>query len=103
MNRLREYLKNSLKSIQIQDEDWNRWPRPPVGSYGLRADLRQKMDASPALCFDEMEESTVPWEDYLALIQPVYHESSSKGGRPPIPFDLMLRIHVTWTPETGPG
>ena len=38
---------------------------------------------------DEME-NTVPWEAFLALIQPVPHKPSSKGGRPPIPLELML-------------
>ena len=42
---------------------------------------------------DEME-ITVPWEAFLALIKPVYHKPSSKGGRPPIPLDVMLRIHL---------
>ena len=42
---------------------------------------------------DEME-ITVPWEAFLALIEPVYHKPSSKGGRPPIPLDVMLRIHL---------
>ena len=41
---------------------------------------------------DEME-ITVPWEAFLALIKPVYHKPSSNGSRPPIPFEVMLRIH----------
>ena len=36
---------------------------------------------------DEME-ITVPWEAFLALIKPVYHKPSSKGGRPPIPLEV---------------
>ena len=39
-------------------------------------------------------EITVPWEAFLALIEPVYHKPSSKGGRPPIPLEVMLRIHL---------
>jgi transposase, IS5 family len=35
-------------------------------------------------------ENTVPWEAFLALIQPVPHKPSSKGGRPPIPLEVML-------------
>lgn len=42
---------------------------------------------------DEME-ATVPREAFLALIEPVYHKPSSKGGRPPIPLEVMLRIHL---------
>ena len=39
--------------------------------------------------FDEMK-ITVPWEAFLALIKPVNPMPSSKGGRPPIPFEVML-------------
>jgi IS5 family transposase len=42
---------------------------------------------------DEME-ATVPWEALLALIEPVDHKPSSKGGLPPIPLAVMLRIHL---------
>jgi transposase, IS5 family len=42
---------------------------------------------------DEME-ITVPWEAFLALIKPVYHKPSSKGGRPSILLEVMLRIHL---------
>ena len=42
---------------------------------------------------DEME-ATVPWEACLALIEPMYHKPSSKGGCPPIPLEVMLRIHL---------
>ncbi|WP_254958742.1 MULTISPECIES: transposase [unclassified Cyanobium] len=44
--------------------------------------------------FLEEMEITVPWEAFLALIKPVYHKPSSKGGRPPIPLEVMLRIHL---------
>jgi IS5 family transposase len=44
--------------------------------------------------FLEEMEITVPWEAFLALIEPVYHKPSSKGGRPPIPLEVMLRIHL---------
>ncbi|MGB5239907.1 MAG: transposase [Prochlorococcaceae cyanobacterium] len=30
----------------------------------------------------------------LALIEPVYHKPSSQGGRPPIPLEVMLPIHL---------
>ena len=42
---------------------------------------------------DEME-ATVPWEAFLALIEPVYHKPTSKGGRPAMPLEVMLRIHL---------
>ena len=42
---------------------------------------------------DEME-ATVPWEAFLALIEPAYCKPSRKGGRPPIPLEVKLRIHL---------
>lgn len=42
---------------------------------------------------DEME-ATLPWDAFLALISPVYHRPSAKGGRPPFPLEVMLRIHL---------
>jgi IS5 family transposase len=42
---------------------------------------------------DEME-ATMPWHAFLGLISPVYHKTSTKGGRPPFPLDVMLRIHL---------
>jgi IS5 family transposase len=41
---------------------------------------------------NEME-ATIPWDDFRALIRPVYHQPSAKGGRPPFPLEGMLRIH----------
>jgi IS5 family transposase len=31
---------------------------------------------------------------FLALIQPIYHQPTAKGGRPPFPLEMMLRIHL---------
>jgi len=39
-------------------------------------------------------EITVPWEVFLALIKPVYHKPSRKGGCPPMPLEVLLRIHL---------
>ena len=39
-------------------------------------------------------EATLPWELFLSLIRPVYHQPSAKGGRPPIRLEVMLRIHL---------
>jgi IS5 family transposase len=44
--------------------------------------------------FLEEMEATVPWESFIALIRPVYYKPTAKGGRPPFPLDLMLRIHL---------
>jgi len=42
---------------------------------------------------NEME-ATVPWDSFLALIQPVYYKPTAKGGRPPFSLEVMLRIHL---------
>jgi IS5 family transposase len=42
---------------------------------------------------EEMEVK-VPWDSFLALIQPVYYKSKALGGRPPFPVEVMLRIHL---------
>ena len=42
---------------------------------------------------DEME-ATLPWDSFLALIQPVYYKPTAKGGRPPFSLEVMLRIHL---------
>ena len=39
-------------------------------------------------------EATIPWEAFLARIQPVYHQPSAKGGRPPFALEVMLRIQL---------
>ena len=31
---------------------------------------------------------------FLSLIHPIYHQSSAKGGLPPFPLEVMLRIHL---------
>jgi IS5 family transposase len=47
---------------------------------------KKRMRRQPFL--DEIE-ATVPWEVFLAFDKP-----SSKGGRPPIPLEVILRIHL---------
>ncbi len=42
--------------------------------------------------FLEEMEATIPLDDFHALIRPVYHQPSAKGGRPPFPLEVMLRI-----------
>ena len=39
-------------------------------------------------------EKVVPWKALIDLIEPHYHKTSSKGGRPPYPLKTMLRIHL---------
>ena len=51
--------------------------------------------------FLEEMEATLPWEAFLGLIQPIYHQPSAKGGRPPFPLEVMLRIHLGSAPPSG--
>ena len=44
--------------------------------------------------FLEQMEATLPWDLFLSLIHPVYRQPSAKGGRPPFPLEVMLRIHL---------
>ncbi len=39
-------------------------------------------------------EAVVPWRALIALIEPCYLKTGSKGGRPPYPLETMLRIHL---------
>jgi transposase, IS5 family len=39
-------------------------------------------------------DAVVPWQALIALIEPHYPRTSSKGGRPPYPLTTMLRIHL---------
>ncbi|MEO1003599.1 MAG: transposase, partial [Cyanobacteria bacterium J06638_7] len=39
-------------------------------------------------------EQEVPWRALIALIEPHYPKSGSKGGRPAYPLATMLRIHL---------
>ncbi len=38
-------------------------------------------------------EAVVPWQALINLIEPHYPKASKKGGRPPYPLAMMLRIH----------
>lgn len=37
--------------------------------------------------------AVVPWTRLLALIEPHYPKAGSKGGRPPLPVETMLRVY----------
>ena len=39
-------------------------------------------------------DKVVPWQLLIALIEPFYPKTGSKGGRPPYPLATMLRIHL---------
>jgi IS5 family transposase len=59
---------------------------------GLR-DAMKKKQTRRELFLAEMD-TVVPWTRLLALIAPHYPKAGPKGGRPPMPLETMLRIHL---------
>jgi transposase, IS5 family len=49
--------------------------------------------------------AVVPWSILEALIAPVYPKAGPKGGRPPVPLGVMLRIYCLqqWYTLSDPG
>lgn len=39
-------------------------------------------------------EQVVPWQSLINLVDPHYPKSGKKGGRPPYPLAMMLRIRL---------
>ena len=39
-------------------------------------------------------DTVVPWGRLLALIEPHYPKVGPKGGRPPMPLEVMLRVEL---------
>jgi len=68
--------------------------------HGQQAALIWRLRAAPAKKRTRRErflaemEKVVPWKALIDLIEPHYHKTSSKGGRPPYPLKTMLRIHL---------
>jgi IS5 family transposase len=52
-----------------------------------------KKQAKREKFLSEME-AEVPWQALIALIDPHYPKTSKKGGRPPYPLAMTLRIHL---------
>ncbi len=52
----------------------------------------------------EMEQ-VVPFDRLLAVIEPHYPKTGEKGGRPPKPLGMMLRVHLmqNWFGYSDPG
>ena len=45
--------------------------------------------------FLELMDSSVPWEEWLALIRPFYYaDGEGKRGRPPVALELILRMYL---------
>ena len=58
---------------------------------GLRDAMRKKVTRrEPFLA--ELD-AVVPWCRLLALIEPHYPKVGPKGGRPPMPLEVMLRVY----------
>ena len=64
-------------------------PKQPAFS-GLR-DAMKKKPTRRELFLAEMG-AVVPWGRLLALIEPHYPKVGLKGGRPPLPLEVMLRV-----------
>ena len=58
---------------------------------GLRHAMKKKRTRREKF-LAEMEE-VVPWTRLLALIEPHYPKRGSRGGRPPMPMETMLRVY----------
>jgi IS5 family transposase len=55
--------------------------------------------------FPAQVEANVPWKALIALIDPSYPKTSSKGGRPPYLVESMLRTHLMqqWNDLSDPA
>ena len=58
---------------------------------GLRDALKKKVTRREQFLADM--EAVVPWARLQALIEPYYPSVGPKGGRPPMPLEMMLRIY----------
>ena len=69
-------------------------PKKPgfPGFLGLR-DAMKKKQTRRELFLVEMD-AVVPWGRLLALIEPHYPKVGPKGGRPPMPLEIMLRVYL---------
>ena len=69
---------------------------------GLRHAMKRKRTRREKF-FAEME-AVVPWTRLLALIEPYYPKAGPKGGRPPMPPEMMLRVYFLriWYALGGP-
>ena len=57
---------------------------------GLRDAMKKKVTRRE-MFLAEMD-AVVPWTRLLALIAPHYPKVGPRGGRPPMPLDMMLQI-----------
>lgn len=65
-------------------------PKQP-GFPGFR-DAMKKKQTRRELFLAELA-AMVPWGRFFALIEPYYPKAGLKGGRPPVPLEMMLRVY----------
>ena len=58
---------------------------------GLRDAMKKKLTRREKF-LGEMD-AVVPWGRLLILIAPHYPKAGPKGGRPPMPLEVMLRVY----------
>ena len=58
---------------------------------GLKHAMKKKLTRREQF-LSEMD-AVVPWDRLLALIAPHYPKAGPKGGRPPLPLEVMLRVY----------
>ena len=61
-------------------------------SFADQAFQNQKKKTKWQETFEKMEK-VVPWERFVATVEPYYHRSGGRG-RQPYPLETMLRIHL---------
>ena len=61
-------------------------------SFADQAFQNQKKKTKWQETFEKME-AVVPWDRFVAIIEPYYHRSGGRG-RQPYPLETMLRIHL---------
>lgn len=65
---------------------------PKQRAFPMLAHAMKKKQTRRERFLSEME-AVVPWGRLLGLIEPHYPKAGSKGGRPPMPLDTMLRVY----------
>ena len=65
-------------------------PKQPA-FLGLRDAMKNKRTRREL--FLALMDAVVPWGRLLALVVPHYPKTGSKGGRPPMPLETMLRVY----------
>ena len=65
---------------------------PKQPAFPSLRDAMKKKQTRRELFLAEME-VVVPWGRVLAPIEPYYPKAGPRGGRPPMPLEVMLRVY----------